>query len=267
MTTRTWNRALVTGASSGIGEAFCRQLAAAGTDLIVVARSKDKLESLAGELMRGSGSKGAEVVVEVLAADLSDRDELAQVERRLADTEHPVDLLVNNAGFGFSGIFGEIPLEDEEREIQVNVTAVMRLCHAAIGRMKETGGGGILNLSSTASFQPGPGSANYSATKAYVTSFSQALHEEHKGRGIHVSTLCPGLTRTEFQTRGGYDVNVPGFFWQTADEVAAIGLRAVSSNKAVAVAGLPNKTMQVATRLAPIGVARWGAAQVLNRMR
>jgi len=262
MATRTWKRALVTGASSGIGEAFCRQLAAAKTDLVIVARSRDKLEALARDLEVAHG-----VVVEVIPADLSDREALGVVERRVADAVAPVDLLINNAGFGFSGVFGDIPVDDEDREIQVNVTALMRLCFAAVNRMKDDRGGGILNLASTAAFQPGPGSANYAATKAYVASFGQALHEEHKAGGINVSTLCPGLTRTEFQDRGGYDVDVPGFFWQSAEEVASIGLKAVATNKAIVVAGLPNKTMQVATRLAPMGVARWGAAQVLNRMR
>ena len=205
-----WERALVTGASGGIGEAFARQLARAGTHLVLVARSTDKLEAMAEEL-RAQGP----VHVDVLAADLGDADQLADVEERLASVDQPIDLLINNAGYGFNDKFGEIPVEDEDAEIRVNVLALMRLCHAAARRMPATGGGGILNVSSVAAFQPAPESANYSATKAYVTSFSQSLHDELKGRGVTVTVLHPGLTRTEFQSRGGYEIGLPDMFWQS----------------------------------------------------
>lgn len=262
MAARTFKRALITGASSGIGEAFARRLAAQGVDLVVVARSKDKLEALAIELRDAHG-----VDVEVMAVDLANREQLADVERRLADSTGAIDLLVNNAGFGFNGVFTETPLVDEDREIQVNITALMRLSYAAIERMKSSGGGGILNVSSTASFQPSPGSANYSATKAYVSTFSQALYEEWKDAGIAVTAVCPGLTRTEFQDRGGFDVSTPSFTWQTADEVAAIGIAAVSTGRAIVVAGIFNKSLQIASRLAPLSVSRWSAGQLAKVVR
>jgi short-subunit dehydrogenase len=259
---RTWQRALVTGASSGIGEAFARQLGAAGTDLVVVARSVDALESLAAEVRARAG-----VEVEVLPADLADPAALAEVEQRVAAVERPVDLLVNNAGFGFQGAFGEIPVDDEEAEIRVNIVALVRLSHAAARRMPATGGGAILNVSSVAAFQPAPRSANYSATKAYVTSFSQSLHEELKPKGVTVTVLCPGLTRTEFQARGGYEIGVPERFWQGADEVARAGLEACAAGRAVEVPGWHNKALVQGVRLLPMGLQRRVAAEVTRRFR
>jgi hypothetical protein len=256
-----WERALVTGASGGIGEAFARQLAAAGSHLVLVARSADKLQALADELA------AAGVRVDVLAADLADADQLAHVETRVASVDHSVDLLVNNAGYGFNDQFGEIPVDSEEAEIRVNVVALMRLCHAAARRMPASGGGGILNVSSVAAFQPAPGSANYSATKAYVTSFSQSLHDELKDRGVVVTTLHPGLTRTEFQQRGGYRIGLPDLFWQSADDVAASGLAAVARGDAVEVPGWHNKVLVSSVRVMPMALQRFAATQVTTRFR
>jgi short-subunit dehydrogenase len=257
-----WERALITGASGGIGEAFARQLAAEGTHLVVVARSNDKLEALAAEL-----SAGGRVHVEVAPADLSDADDLARVEARVASVDQPVDLLINNAGYGFNDKFGKIPVEDEEAEIRVNVIALMRLCHAAARRMPATGGGGILNVSSVAAFQPAPESANYSATKAYVTSFSQSLHDELKPAGVVVTVLHPGLTRTEFQQRGGYEIGVPDFLWQQADVVAQAGLAAVARGDAVEVPGWHNKVLVSSVRVMPMALQRFAANQVTTRFR
>jgi uncharacterized protein len=259
---RSWQRALVTGASSGIGEAFARQLAAAGTHLVVVARSGDKLDSLASEVRARSG-----VEVEVLPADLADAGALRTVEDRVVAVDRPVDLLVNNAGYGFNGPFGEIPVDDEDAEIRVNIVALMRLSHAAVRRMPETGGGGILNLSSVAAFQPAPESANYSATKAYVTSFSQSLHDEVKAKGVRVTVLHPGLTRTEFQQRGGYTIGLPGPFWQSADAVARAGIEAVGRGDAVEVPGWHNKVWVSSVRMMPMALQRFAAAQVTRRFR
>lgn len=262
-TPKVWDRALVSGGSSGIGEAMARQLGAAGTSLVLVARSVDRLEALSAEIGGRSG-----VEVEVLGADLGDRDQLARVEERVATTEAPVDLLVNNAGFGFPGRFGEIPVDDEEAEILVNVLALVRLSHAAARRMPDTGGGAILNVGSSAGFQPGPGGANYAATKAYVLSFSQALHEELRGRGVTCTVLCPGPTRTEFQQRGSWSPDkLPGVLWQEADAVARSGLDAAAKGHAVEVTGLSNKVMSSTARLAPMGMSRWFAAQFYDRMR
>jgi uncharacterized protein len=257
-----WGRALVTGASGGIGEAFARQLAGAGTHVAVVARSHDKLEALAGDLRASSG-----VDVEVLTADLADPDALARVEARVASPTDPVDLLVNNAGYGYHGSFGELPVDDEEAEIRVNIVALMRLSHAAVRRMVDSGGGGILNVSSVAAFPPAPQSANYSATKAYVTSFSQSLHDELKGKGVHVTALHPGFTRTEFQQRGGWTIPLPEPFWLRADTVARAGLDAVGRGNAVEVPGWHYKVMVSSVRMMPMAVQRFAATQVTRRLR
>jgi uncharacterized protein len=261
-TATTWERALVTGASSGIGTSFARQLGAGGTNLVLVARSTDKLESLASEIRARSG-----VAVDVMPADLADPDELATVEARVAAADDPIDLLVNNAGYGFNDGFGEIPVDAEEAEIRVNIVALMRLSHAAVCRMVPAGRGGILNVSSIAAFQPAPESANYSATKAYVTSFSQSLHDEVKPKGVTVTTLHPGLTRTEFQSRGGYRIGLPDAFWQTADAVARAGLEAVGRGDAVEVPGWHNKVLVSSVRVMPMALQRFAAAQVTRRFR
>jgi uncharacterized protein len=265
---RTWQRALVTGASSGIGEALARRLAAGGADLVLVARNRERLEHLADQLSDRHG-----IDAEVLTADLADRDQLATVEARVADETEPVELVVNNAGFGYSGLFGEIPVEDEDAEIQVNIVALMRLSHAAITRMRGDGSarrprGGILLISSIASFEPLPRTANYAATKAYVTSFGQALHEEARRDGITVTTVCPGLTRTEFQSRGGDDQSdIPELFWQTADQVATEALAGIDRGRALVTTGLINKSAQIGTWLLPQPVARRTIAEVAMRRR
>src|SRR5439155_3448150 len=212
--------ALVTGASSGIGAAFARQLAERGHDLVVVARDVTRLEKLAADLPG--------VDVEVMAADLQQPQQLAAVEARLAATDRPVDKLINNAGYGTAGNFHELEADREIGQIELNVNALVRLSHAAARAMVPRHRGGILNVGSVGSFQPGPFNATYSATKAFVLSFSEAIHEELRPHGVHVTCLCPGFTRTEFQERAGItDIASPGFLWQDADTVARIGLRAL----------------------------------------
>jgi short-subunit dehydrogenase len=229
----TWTRAMVTGASSGIGEEIAKQLAAAGTELVVVARNGERLDQLA---------ETVDVVCEVVTADLADPNELSYVEDRLRDSTAPIDLLVNNAGFGFQGSFHELDLEREAAVVDVNVVAVHRLAHVAATRMVSAGSGGILNVSSMASFMSTPGGATYAATKAFVTSLSEALHDELKPLGVHVSALCPGFTRTEFQTRADYDTSdLPDFVWQDATEVAAAGLDGIAKNRPVVVPGAMNR--------------------------
>jgi short-subunit dehydrogenase len=262
----TWKRALVTGASSGIGEAMARRLAISGTHLVLVARDQVKLDKLADELDDYHG-----VDIEILPADLSDPIQLAVVERRLAAATDPVDLLVNNAGFGFHGAFAEVPVGNLEAEIQVNVVAVLRLAHAAARawRDRPSGGdgpvGGILNVSSTASFQPLPFMANYAGTKAWVTSFSQALHEELKADGIVVTCVCPGITRTAFPAKAGLVRAVPSVLSQSAEDVAAAGLAAVGHGRAVVVSGVLNKAAQVTGRLVPLSALRWGTGRAGGR--
>jgi short-subunit dehydrogenase len=227
-----WNRALVTGASSGIGRAIAQQLAVDGTRLVIVARDRERLEALASEV---------DVDCEVLVADLSDRDALANVEARLRD-ESPIDLVVNNAGFGQTGQLHELNAERETAVIDVNVVALHRLSQVAAEVMVKHGGGGILNVSSVAAFAPAPNSATYAATKAFVSSLSEALHAELIEHRVHVTALCPGFTRTEFQDRADFDASkVPDRLWQSADDVAAAGLRGIDQNRAVVVPGGLNK--------------------------
>jgi hypothetical protein len=235
MATSTWTTALVTGASSGIGEALARLLAAEGTDLVVTARDEGRLSSRADALRATHG-----VEVEVLAADLGDRNDRLRVERRLQDPDNPIDLLVNNAGFGSSGRFADLDVEVEQAEVEVNVVAVLRLTHAALGPMLDRDHGTVLNVSSLASRTPSPVNATYAATKAFVTSFSESLHEDLRGTSVTVTVLEPGFTRTEFQVRAGLtrDAGMPEFVWMAAEDVAAAGLEGARAGKAIVVPGL-----------------------------
>ena len=247
-----WHRALVTGASSGIGRAFALALAADGTDVVLVARRRERLESLAAEVESDHGTEA-----EVLVADVSDEEELRAVERRLADRDRPIDLLVNNAGFGSHGPFAELPVEREMEQVRVNVLAPVRLTHAALPGMLERGRGGIVNVSSIASVQPLPYWATYGATKAYLTSFSQAVHEEVREGGVTVLALMPGFTRTEFQdhSKSGTD-SLPDLVWRTADDVARAGLDALARRRATFVPGVGYRAFAAASRLAPWILAR-----------
>jgi short-subunit dehydrogenase len=257
-----WRRALVTGASSGIGLAFATELAAGGTELVLVARRRERLDELARDLRSAHGC-----TVEVLCADLADDDQLAVVEARLLDTAAPVDLLVNSAGFGTRGDFAGLPLDREEQEIRINVVVPVRLTSAALPGMIDRGRGGVVNVSSIAALQPIPHWATYAATKAYLTSFSEALHEEVKDRGVAVLALMPGFTRTEFQDRAGVAASpVPGPLWMSADDVARSGLRALAQGRAAHVVGLRNRALAMASGLSPRGLTRRVARAVGRRI-
>jgi len=248
--------ALITGASIGIGEQFTRQLAARGYDVVLVARDVARLEALAKEIEAGG------VSAEVLAADLTDAAQLATVEARA----RTVDLLVNNAGFGTFGPFHTLDIETELREINLNVMALVRLTHAAAAAMVERGSGGILNVSSLAGFQPGPSNATYGATKAFVTSFTEAVHEELRGTGVNVTALCPGFTHTDFQARANAPADeVPGFMWQEAPEVARAGLDGLEKNKAIVIPGAVNKVMGNLSAVTPHAITRRVGGAVLKR--
>jgi short-subunit dehydrogenase len=252
-----WKTALVTGASSGIGRAMARQLAAEGVDVVAVARDRGRLEALAEEQNETRGS------IEVLVADLADPEELGRVEERLADPDRPVDLLVNNAGFGTYGRFSELPIEEEEREIRVNVVAVVRLSHVALRAMRPRGRGAIVNVSSVAGLQPTPGNATYGATKAFVASFSEALSEETRGTDVTVTAVLPGFTRTEFQKRAGIEGrSIPGIAWQSADACAAQSLRAARSGKPFFVPGTLNRVVAAAIGPTPRPWRRRIAARI-----
>ena len=242
----TWKKALVTGASSGIGASFAQQLSAAGTDLVVVARNEQKLNELKADLSSS---------VEVLVADLADPAELARVEQRLEVGD--IDLLVNNAGFGENGPFLSHERDVESQMVAVNITALQRLMHAGAAPMVAAGSGAIINIASVAAFVAAPNSATYAATKSFVLSLSEGLASELAPKGVTVTCVCPGLTRTEFQDRGGYDVSkMPDAAWQTADEVVSASLDAARDGKRVLVPGVQNKLLVGATKTMPAPLLR-----------
>ncbi|MBJ7505113.1 MAG: SDR family oxidoreductase [Ilumatobacteraceae bacterium] len=245
-----FTHALVTGASSGIGESVAHKLGKAGVGMVLVARRKDRLEAIAAQYPN----------VEVLVADLTTQSGLDAVISRLQSDSLPlIDLVVNNAGFGTSGAFVEADPQRLSNEISLNVNALTRISHEAIRQMQPRGRGFLLNVSSIASFQPGPELAVYAATKAFVTSLTEALHEELRGSGIRVTALCPGLTRTEFQSvsnTSGLESTFPDFAWMSADDVARDGLRAVADGKAICVPGLVNKSLAMVSTFTPRGLAR-----------
>ncbi len=231
--------ALVTGATAGIGHEFCVQLAARGHDLVLVARDEARLEAVAEVLRADYG-----VRVEVLPADLGDPARVAAVAARLADRDRPVDLLVNNAGFGLKRRFLDNPIEAEVQMLDVLVTAVLRLSHAALGPMTERGHGGIVNVSSVAAFLP---RGTYSAAKAWVNSFSAWAHTEYAGQGVTVMALCPGFTKTEFHQRMGVSRgSAPSFLWLDADRLVREALEDLDAGKAMSI---PSKRYKVIARL------------------
>ncbi len=253
MSNLPFRSALVTGASSGIGEAITLRLVAAGIPVVVVARRADRLEALAAE----------RPVVEVLAADLTSPDGLGTVVERIGRGD--IDLVVNNAGFGTSGAFHELDADRLEREVALNVQALTRLSHAALATMTPNGRGFLLNVSSVVSFQPAPKLAVYAATKAYVTSLTESLHEEARPSGVHVTALCPGLTKTEFQSVSSserYADDYPSWAWTTPEQVAERGLRDVARNKAISVPGALYKGMVAAADIAPRALLRRAASLV-----
>lgn len=226
-----------------------RLLAEAGVPTVVVARRVDRLDEIAE---RYAG-------IEVLAADLGTPEGVAAVVERIESTSSPIDLVVNNAGFGTSGEFHTIDPDRLDQEIQLNIAALTRLSRAALGVMVPRGSGHLLNVSSIASFQPAPRLAVYAATKAYVTSLTESLHEEVRGTGVNVTALCPGLTRTEFQSVSNtehYATNYPGFAWLDADSVAQAGLHDVAAGRALSVPGVLYKGLALTTGITPRGIAR-----------
>ena len=236
--------ALVTGPTAGIGASFARQLAARGYDLVLVARDRERLEKTAAELRATYA-----VEVEVLPADLTDRTELARVEARLADAARPVDLLVNNAGFGLKGRFLDNDVDAETAMLDVLVTAVLRLSHAALGAMSERGHGGVVNVSSVAAFLP---RGSYSAAKAWVNSFSEWAAHEYRPRGVTVMALCPGFTKTEFHER--MDVSrgsAPDFMWLDADRLVETALSDFDKGRVYSIPSAQYKAIATASRLIP----------------
>ena len=233
--------ALVTGASSGIGWEYAKELVARGADITVVARRTDRLEQLAKEL--------GDAKVEVVTADLGTDAGIVTVEQRLADS--PVELLINNAGVTTVGDFDKQTAADEANQVHVNIVALHRLSHAAVGPMVRAGRGGILNVSSIAGEQPLRGFATYSASKAFVTRFSEALHAELKPKGVHVTVLKPGYVWTEMNPEGPDPKSLAGRFWLRADDVARHSLDAVEAGKLYSVPGPHWRAVTVAINALP----------------
>ena len=239
--------ALVTGPTAGIGRCFAFQLAERGHDLVLVARNRTTLESVAEELRSQHG-----VDVEVLVADLADRAELGRVEDRLAAAVRPVGLLVNNAGFGLKKPFLDDDLEDEQRMLEVLVVAVMRLSHVAMTGMVARGNGGVINVSSVAGHLP---RGSYSSAKAYVTQLSRWADATYRDRGVRTMALLPGFTRTEFHER--MDVSrdsAPSWLWLDADRLVRDALRDFDSGKSVSVPDVRYKAITAAAQYVPAGL-------------
>lgn len=252
-----WQRALVTGASSGIGRAMARQLAAEGTSLVIVARDRARLDNLAKDL---------DVPCEVIECDLGDRSAVAVVEARIESSADPIDLVVNNAGLGFGGPFVDLERDAASFVIDVNVVALQRLTHAAASSMQDRGRGSILNVGSLAGEAVGANSATYNASKAFVTSLGRSLAVELVGTGVSVTTLLPGFTRTEFQDRSGTDVSeVPRVLWQSAEQVAAAGLDGAFAGELEVVPSRRYRVIRTLNRLLPGSAQRRIAANVVKR--
>jgi short-subunit dehydrogenase len=238
-------RALVTGASSGLGAEFARQLAASGTNLILVARRRERLETLAEEL----GEKNS-VAVDVVPADLSKDEDLERIEARIFRTSD-LDLLVNNAGFGAGGEFSAGDIGTSLEMIRVQIVAPVRLTRAALGGMLARNRGRIVNVASIAAFSPLSGTT-YAAVKGYLLRFTQGLRLELRGTAVRVQALCPGFTHTEFHDKmEKLKTSMPGFLWMSAEDVVRISLRALGRRRAVCVPGRINRFLVLLMRCPP----------------
>lgn len=251
--------ALITGASSGIGAVFARELAARGMSVILVARSADRLQQLAGGLARRD-----RVRAEAIAADLSEPTSIARLIETIAQRGLTVDLLVNNAGFGLHGPFETLAAAREQQEVQVNIGALVALTHAVVPGMVARGTGGVINIASTLAFQPTPYMAVYGATKAFVLSFTHALVAEHRGTGVRFLALCPGPTATPFyEVSGGKDV-FGRMRMRTPEQVVSTGLRGFERGRSVVVDGVANRWLFRFTGGVPDGL---GARMLARAMR
>lgn len=252
------NTTLITGASSGIGEAFAHKLAAQGNDLLLVARSEDKLVALCNELGRRHSARA-----QYVAIDLTERDAPARLLAETVERNLEIDLLINNAGFGSMGDFAKLDLELELKMIDLNVRSLVELTHRFLTPMRERKRGSIINVASTAGFQGVPFMATYAATKAFVLSFSEALWEENRTHGIKVMALCPGVTDTNF-FEAAHMQRPPARTSQTVDEVVDTALRALKRGKSSVVSGWMNLFMVESERIVPRSLVLRAAGAVLR---
>jgi short-subunit dehydrogenase len=252
--------ALITGATAGIGAQYARLLAKEGFDLILVARNKNRLASTAKSLNKEFGVK-----VEVLPADLTKPVQLEKVRKRLSDSRKPIEVLINNAGFGINKSFLVSDLSDEQGLLDVLVTAPMRLTHAVLPIMKERNSGTIVNVSSVASWIAG---GSYSAAKSYLTVLTESLHTELRPTKIKISALCPGFTRTEFHERGRMKMNgLPNFMWLSAEEVVSKSWRDVNAGKVISIPGWQYLILSSISRFGPRPMVRRIGMNVRKKQR
>ncbi|MET9351474.1 SDR family oxidoreductase [Streptomyces sp. NPDC006617] len=239
--------ALITGSTAGLGAAFARRLAADGHDLVLVARDTKRLREQATELHDRHG-----IEAEVLTADLSADAGIDAVAARLSDRRNPVDLLINNAGFGNKGRFLDVPMADELTMLKVHCEAVLRLTSAAVEAMRERGRGGVVNVASVAAFVP---RGTYGASKAWVVQFTQGVAKDLAGSGVRLMALAPGFVRTEFHERAGMGTdNIPNWMWLDADNVVAAALADLSRGKPLSIPDPRYKTLMGAAKLVPRGL-------------
>jgi uncharacterized protein len=239
------NTTLITGSSSGIGAAFARKLATRGRNVLLVARSEDKLITLCNELGRISGVRAQYFVL-----DLSQPDAAARLFEETRKRQLEIDMLINNAGFGSMGDFARLDLANELKMVDLNVRSVVELTHLFLAPMRERKQGTVINVASTAGFQPVPFMATYAATKAFVLSFSEALWEENRKHGIHVMALCPGVTETNFFEASHMD-RPPMRAIQTPEEVVDAALRGLARRKSSVISGWTNMLMIETERMVP----------------
>lgn len=239
--------ALITGSTAGLGAAFARRLAASGHDLVLVARTAGRLHEQAAELHERHG-----VEASVLPADLATEEGITAVEKRLGDAGRPVDLLVNNAGFGLKGRYLQVSLADELTMLKVHCEAVLRLTTAAAAAMRERSRGAVVNVASVAAFVP---RGTYGASKAWVVQFTQGVARDLAGSGVRLMALCPGFVRTEFHERAGMKTDaIPGWMWLDADKVVAEGLRDLKRGRTVSIPDPRYKALMGAAKLVPRGL-------------
>jgi len=258
-----YRTALITGASSGIGEAFAKALAARGLDLILVARSEDKLRALAKQLAEVHSRR-----VEVVTADLSLQGSAAKVHTAAGALGMPVDLLINNAGFGSAGAFHTLDGARERQEVMLNAAAVVDMTHAFLPAMLGEGRGGIINVASMAAFQPLPFFTTYAATKAFVLSFTQGIRGEVRRKGIKVLCVCPGPVDTPFFEATGNEKlrgTVPRATFMSADAVVRGSVKALAAGRSVFVPGVANRLVAAGTHFVPRDVLAAMTAMVMKR--